>query len=1226
MRYFLIILLSGLFISSTFVTAIAQTDLFIIREAGKYGIKDLNGNLAMPAEYDLITKSPDYPFYYLHKNNKTGLADKQGKVVFNCIYSNILCVAPDYVYIADTLKHILLQLSTNEITLCKSSPFLFESVGCHGFPLDSGVLFIHRLTNAKKLLDITSVSSVIAEDMPTQSTNILDFQNILKYYYAHKQNNLGVLNSNLELIVPAYFNTIKLQRGFFIAGNANGIKVFDKKGNVISADAYYSSVSIINSELIVVALRNMYGVLNVGGKLVIPCMYDDITVLNDVILTKVKDRNDVYKYDGTKIFSTLYNIQRADSGFYFTSNMGRFGVLNSVGRQIAENKYTKVAALSADYLSLYESEKISVASKTGIILFADTFHTVNYMPEHNVFLVSKNAGLSIKPILKYGVIGINNQLIIPIVYPFKKLVFGTNEINAYTDTSMLSVALSAKGVVLDKVLYKDFVELTIDTVNQNYWRLDTIPTGSGLNTGYNLYNKFDKRIIGKFYSSYVDNYKNVSNISNAESSVNRTFDIINFYTGKVLFSQLIEVDTLMNEPDYFRLTAEYWSRFILCDNNFKRIAKDYSFISSFNNGLARVAINGGLKLTETYMYNLNIIPFPNLPADIQLKLKSGVRNRYLQCSNCVWGLINLDGKEMLKPEYQFLQREHDGKILAVKSKKWGIINRYNQQLLPFTYSELRFFEDQRIPDSVVWLHTNYLKARLNNLWGVITDSNRVVITLKYQDIMYLPNSNGDFFAVKLNNLWGLVNGSEKVIIPFEYDDINYLSAKLTTYFKVVKSKTVSGFIDFTYEYSIVPQFKSVRSFKNGFAAVEINKQAWNFINHAGKLVSSVNFQEVQDFSEGLAAVKIKNSWSYIDTTGKIVISNMQISDASEFISGLAVIRTNAKKGVLSFFRKGAFGIIDNSGKYVLKPKYKQIKLYPDSFAVLKMRLTYTFVKLQLKPVYIRNKKNIIWYPDFKLLVVTEKPQKAKVYLFDSNKFILQGKSEKVYPFSEGFARVVKYKKTGFIDSTGKLHIPFMFDKAGDFNCGLAFVSINQLYGYVSADSVAIKPQYLYSTDFKFNVAKVKLKKEMFYINRSNHKIVPPQYVFHTAINQISPDRFVVSEPKVKFLIDSLNHVYLKVPDIKYSHSDLFLIQNDNFWGLYNKFGNCIIECNYTDIKPWSEGKMAITTTALTGVYNSYGQIILPAAYLKLKSVSNSVIQVFSVSQIQYFDFKKLKFL
>ena len=88
--------------------------------------------------------------------------------------------------------------------------------------------------------------------------------------------------------------------------------------------------------------------------------------------------------------------------------------------------------------------------------------------------------------------------------------------------------------------------------------------------------------------------------------------------------------------------------------------------------------------------------------------------------------------------------------------------------------------------------------------------------------------------------------------------------------------------------------------------------------------------------------------------------------------------------------------------------------------------------------------------------------------------------EIAYPFCCGLARVVKNDKVGFVDTQGRMIVPFQWDAALDFSEGVAAVRRRGTaggpggeWGYIYADgTLFIEPRYAYAGAFREGVAAV----------------------------------------------------------------------------------------------------------------------------------------------------------
>ncbi len=54
------------------------------------------------------------------------------------------------------------------------------------------------------------------------------------------------------------------------------------------------------------------------------------------------------------------------------------------------------------------------------------------------------------------------------------------------------------------------------------------------------------------------------------------------------------------------------------------------------------------------------------------------------------------------------------------------------------------------------------------------------------------------------------------------------------------------------EYLVEPRYHDARPFRNGFAAVEMERR-WGFVDHTGRLLIATQFVEVGEFAGGVAA-------------------------------------------------------------------------------------------------------------------------------------------------------------------------------------------------------------------------------------------------------------------------------------------------------------------------------------------------------------------------------------
>lgn len=163
---------------------------------------------------------------------------------------------------------------------------------------------------------------------------------------------------------------------------------------------------------------------------------------------------------------------------------------------------------------------------------------------------------------------------------------------------------------------------------------------------------------------------------------------------------------------------------------------DETWANSVMDGRIVVRKNGKFGIIDTA--NKVILPFNNKYGYIDdfSEGMAAVRSKAGK-----WGFINLNGKEVVAPQYDYLNGNfggyygfNEGLVSVAKGEKWGYITKTGKVAVPFIYDEARPFRE--------------------GLAGVLK-----------------------------NGKWGFVNGANKTIIPFQYADknverlsVNYMGA------------------------------------------------------------------------------------------------------------------------------------------------------------------------------------------------------------------------------------------------------------------------------------------------------------------------------------------------------------------------------------------------------------------------------------------------------------------
>lgn len=163
------------------------------------------------------------------------------------------------------------------------------------------------------------------------------------------------------------------------------------------------------------------------------------------------------------------------------------------------------------------------------------------------------------------------------------------------------------------------------------------------------------------------------------------------------------------------------------------------------------------------------------------------------------------------------------------------------------------------------------------------------------------------------------------------------------------------------------------------------------------------------FSESLLAVEKDNRWGYIDAKGNVKI-DFFYDGAGAFRGDVAVVNKNSR-----------YFLIDKNGDRVLRDTYPYLEMDYDTSLLW-------FITDEGKQGLMNDKGKILAEPIYDL---TWGPFSTAT-------------------FDEGFARLAKDGKFGFINPSGEEVVDFVYDGASDFHQGLAMVRTGGNYGYVNA--------------------------------------------------------------------------------------------------------------------------------------------------------------------------------
>lgn len=216
-------------------------------------------------------------------------------------------------------------------------------------------------------------------------------------------------------------------------------------------------------------------------------------------------------------------------------------------------------------------------------------------------------------------------------------------------------------------------------------------------------------------------------------------------------------------------------------------------------------------------------------------------------------------------------------------------------------------------------------------------------------------------------------------------------------------------------------------FKGGLAPIE-KDEFYGYLNKNGEIVIDFIYEEVGPFFEGLARVMIDDKYGFINTRGEIVIEPIY-ENVHSFNEGLAPVMINDK-----------YGYINKNNELVVEPIFYNADCFNEGRALVS----------NIDPILSKLSGDVVE----KWSYIDKKGRykiKQKLFQeFNIEESLINGFSEGLAIFRKHI-RGITSKKYGYIDKNGKVAIKAIFDYAGKFSEGLAYVEYGKHQGYINRE-------------------------------------------------------------------------------------------------------------------------------------------------------------------------------
>lgn len=231
------------------------------------------------------------------------------------------------------------------------------------------------------------------------------------------------------------------------------------------------------------------------------------------------------------------------------------------------------------------------------------------------------------------------------------------------------------------------------------------------------------------------------------------------------------------------------------------------------------------------------------------------------------------------------------------------------------------------------------------------------------------------------------------------------------------------------------------------------------------------------------------------------------------------------------------------------------------------------------------------------------------YMNKSGKIVIPCIYDSAFSFSEGLAKVKVDNKYGYIDKTGRQVIPCKYDDAKYFSEGLGCVKFDGKWGCINKTGLIVIPfKYNYMLKFQEGLALIKDGGKYGYIDKTGHTVIRCIYKdafnFSDGLARIA-DVDDDDDDKIYGYIDKTGH---QVIPCKYYLGDLNgdfheglakkVIREDeeDSYGFIDKTGQIVIPYKYDYAGDFSEGLAKVKVNGRWGYINTVGEMIIKCLF------------------------------
>lgn len=333
-----------------------------------------------------------------------------------------------------------------------------------------------------------------------------------------------------------------------------------------------------------------------------------------------------------------------------------------------------------------------------------------------------------------------------------------------------------------------------------------------------------------------------------------------------------------------------------------------------------------LKVQKNGKYGLiNIDGKEILPCEYDsITVLKGIKNSLVLKKDANLGIANTDGTIIVPVEYAevkaITEDYKNGFIVKNAESKFGVIKSDGKVALDCKYEGIENIIDNNkyiVKENGIWkvideTGTSYLEGKVSNAasmengcaviiengkYGVVNIASEIKIPSEYENLTYMFD---DKYIAKKDGKYGVINTNNETVIDFKYSDMKY--NQTTDY---IKAKNENGTYDYLTRDLSVKLTAGDETILKGFISIKTGSEI-KYYNY--KLEEKTN-KDV--YTTNTLFIKKENGkYGFTDKQGKTIVE-AKYDDATE----------QNDYGYVAVKKDGKWGALDQYGNVVVEPKY-----------------------------------------------------------------------------------------------------------------------------------------------------------------------------------------------------------------------------------------------------------------------------------------------------------------